>query len=143
MTLTPKREKFAQCVASGMNQSDAYREAFDTSKTQPHVVNIKASQLMAIGMVRLRVEELRKPAAEKSGITLESHLSDLQYLRDKAEEAGQLGAAITAEIARGKASGVVAPEKREHTGKGGAPIAVTAVSPDEYRRIALEIAGKT
>lgn len=31
MTLTPKQEKFAQCVADGMTQADAYRAAFDAN----------------------------------------------------------------------------------------------------------------
>ncbi len=30
--MTPKQEKFAQAVASGKNQSDAYREAYDARK---------------------------------------------------------------------------------------------------------------
>jgi len=29
MNLTPKQEKFAQCVADGMTQADAYRVAYD------------------------------------------------------------------------------------------------------------------
>ena len=32
MSLTPKQEKFAQEVASGKSQSDAYRAAFDCAR---------------------------------------------------------------------------------------------------------------
>ena len=32
MSLTPKQEKFAQEVASGKSQADAYREAYPKSK---------------------------------------------------------------------------------------------------------------
>ncbi len=47
-------------------------------------------------------------------MTLEGHLRALAELRDKAKAANQFGAAITAEIARGKASGVHI-EKSEQT----------------------------
>jgi len=142
--LTPKREKFAQCVAAGMNQSDAYRAAFDAGRMKPNVVNVKASQLMADGNVRVRVDELRKPAAEAAQITLESHLADLKALRNMAAKAEQYSAAIAAEVARGKHAGVAAAEKREHGGiAGAAPIPVTSVSPEEYRRITADVAAKT
>ena len=85
--LTPKQERFAQEVASGKSQADAYRAAFDVNVgTKPETIQI----------------------------TLESHLADLQMLRDKAMESNQLSAAISAEIARGKASGVHV-EKSEQT----------------------------
>lgn len=144
MTLTPKREKFAQAVASGMNQSDAYRVAFNVKPgSKLTSINVNASKVMSDANVALRVSELRAPAVKKVGITLESHLADLEMLRDMAKDMGQIQAAITAEVARGKHSGVSAPDKRELGGPNGTPIPVAAVSPDEYRRIALEIAAKT
>ena len=140
--LTPKREKFAQAVASGMNQSDAYREAFDAARMKASSINVKASELMADGKVRVRVEELRAPAVERVGITLESHLRDLLALRNLAAKEKQMSAAITAEVARGKAAGVHAPDKIEHTGPGGGPLQSVSLTADEFRRIALEVAGR-
>ena len=108
MSLTPQREKFAQAVASGMNQSDAYREAFKVrAGTKLSSINVNASKLMADTKVLQRVEELRAPIAKRAQITLESHLEDLQRLRNMAVKAEQFGAAITAEVARGKAAGIV------------------------------------
>lgn len=104
--LTPKQEKFAQCVASGMNQSDAYRAAFNADRMKANSINVNASKMMADAKVALRVAELRVPIVERVGITLESHLADLQDLRDRARDAEQYSAAIAAEVARGKASGV-------------------------------------
>lgn len=140
--LTPKREKFAQGVASGKNQSDAYRAAFNASGMKPATINVKASELMADGKVRGRVDELRAHAVENVGITLESHLRDLLALRNLAAKKEQMSAAITAEIARGKAAGVVAPEKREHTGAGGGAIQMAvdmSVMTDEQLRILATI----
>lgn len=127
--LTPKREKFAQAVASGLDQSAAYRRAFTVSPgSKPSSVNVNASKLMADAKVRQRVDELRAPIAEKAQITLESHLRDLLALRNLAAKEKQLAAAISAEIARGKAAGVVVDRAAlELTGKGGGPIAVGSV----------------
>lgn len=65
--LTPKQEKFAQCVADGMSQADAYREAFDVSpSTKPTTVQVNASKLMSDTNVSLRVDELRKQLSDIS-----------------------------------------------------------------------------
>jgi hypothetical protein len=62
---------------------------------------------MADPNIHSRVGVLREPIARKAMITLESHLEDLQRLRNMAVKAEQFGAAITAEVARGKAAGIV------------------------------------
>ena len=104
--LTPKQEKFAQSVASGMTQADAYRAAYSTAKSKPESIQRNAHALMQDIKVSSRVDELRKPIVEKAQITLESHLASLAALRDSAHKAGQHSAAVAAEVARGKASGV-------------------------------------
>jgi phage terminase small subunit len=105
--LTPKQEAFAHAVASGKSQSDAYRAAYKVgANTKPETVNQAASRIMADSNVTARVAELRKPIAEKAQVTLEGHLRDLMMLRNMAVKEKQIGAAITAEIARGKAAGV-------------------------------------
>lgn len=114
--LTPQKEKFAQSVASGMNQSDAYRSAYNVRKgTKLTSVNVSASQLMADPNVSQRVADLRKPIVEAAQMTLAGHLTDLFTLREAAVKTNQLGAAITAEVARGKASGLYT-EKHDITG---------------------------
>lgn len=130
MALTPKQEAFAQAVASGKSQAEAYRMAFDAKKMKPETVHKRASELMTSGEVPGRVAELRKPIAEKAQITLESHLRDLMMLRNIAVKEKQISAAISAEIARGKAAGVHV-EKSEVTGANGGPIRVVASSLDE------------
>ena len=114
--LTPKQEAFAIAVASGMTQADAYRSAYNVKpETKPEVTQVKASQLMADGKIRVRVEELKKPIIEAAGITLESHLARLEHLGKKAEDAESYTAAISAEVARGKLAQLYT-ERVEHTG---------------------------
>jgi len=57
--LTGKQRHFAQCVAGGMTQSDAYREAYDVGKnTKPATIHVKSSALMAESKIRARVDAL-------------------------------------------------------------------------------------
>lgn len=115
MALTPKQEAFAQAIVTGINQSDAYRAAYKVRPgTKSESVNVAASKLMADAKVAQRVAELRATVAKKAQITLESHLDDLMRLRNMAAKEKQYSAAINAEIARGKASGVHI-EKSEST----------------------------
>jgi len=104
--LTAKREKFCQGIVSGMSQSDAYRDAYSTKNTSTKTIWENASRLADNSKVKARIAELRQPVAEKAQITLESHLDDLMKLRNLAVQEKQVSAAISAEIARGKASGV-------------------------------------
>lgn len=115
MTLTAKQEAFAQAVVTGKTQADAYRHAFNATKMKAETIQSKACLLMADGKVRARVAELRKPVVEAAQITLAAHLSRLSDLSDKAEKEGKYSAAVAAEIARGKASGLYV-EKVEHSG---------------------------
>lgn len=65
MTLTPKQESFAQAVASGMTQADAYRSAYDASKMKPETVQKRASELMANRDVSGRVKSLRQELSDR------------------------------------------------------------------------------
>ena len=107
MALTPKQEAFAQAIVTGVSQSDAYRAAHQVRPgTKAESVNQNGSRIMTNVNVMSRVAELRLSVAKKAQITLESHLDDLMRLRNMAAKEKQYSAAIAAEIARGKASGV-------------------------------------
>ena len=102
--LTPKQEAFAIAVAFGKSQADAYRAAFNAGSMKPETIHSKASVLMRNSKVTARVATLREPAAIAAQIMLETHLDDLQSIRDYAIAEKQYGAAVSAEIARGKAA---------------------------------------
>lgn len=66
--LTSQQEKFAQEVASGKTQSDAYRVAYPASRQwQPATVHQAASRLMADSKLSARVADLQRAAAEFGG----------------------------------------------------------------------------
>jgi pectin methylesterase-like acyl-CoA thioesterase len=62
--LTAKRKAFAQAVADGQSQADAYRSAFDAGRMSPGAVWTEASLLARNPQVALRVEELKAEAEE-------------------------------------------------------------------------------
>lgn len=67
--LTDNQEKFAKCVAEGMNYSDAYRSAYNTSRMTDKSVWEKASELASNVKVKARLKELRDMAAKPTIIT--------------------------------------------------------------------------
>ena len=79
--LTAKQMHFCRCVASGMSQAEAYREAFDVTadgKTATH--REAASRLMARADIRARVDAL---VAQRERSILASSLSDRERVLSK------------------------------------------------------------
>lgn len=61
--LTDKQERFAQCIAlEGMNQSDAYRECYNTENMLEETIWSEASRLANDHKVFTRIQELREQA---------------------------------------------------------------------------------
>jgi phage terminase small subunit len=105
-SLTPKQENFCLAYLETGNASEAYRRSYDAEKMSDATVNRSAKELMDNPKITARLEVLRKPAIEAAQITLTDHLNDLKRLRDLAEADGKFSAAVSAEMARGKASGL-------------------------------------
>jgi len=77
MTLTAKQEAFAQAIASGLNQSDAYRSAYSAGKMKDNSINVNASKMASDAKVALRVATLREELANKSLWTREQSVAVL------------------------------------------------------------------
>ena len=79
--LTAKQMHFARCVASGMSQAEAYREAFDvTAEGRTATHREAASRLMARADIRARVDAL---IAQRERSILASSLSDRERVLSK------------------------------------------------------------
>ncbi len=79
MKLTAKQEKFVQELIKGKTQREAYKIAYPTSKKwKDNIVDVKASELLKNGKVKVRYDELHgkvlKRAEEKAIITAEEVL---------------------------------------------------------------------
>ena len=123
-TLTAKQEIFSLGVIAGLKPTESHLRAYP-NKMKLKTRQEASSRLMKNSKVLARINELRRPAAVEAEMTLSGHLRDLMGLRNKAVKANQYGSAVSAEIARGKASGVhVEQTKREHSGPNGQPLMV-------------------
>lgn len=86
MKITPKQEAFAQAIASGQNQSDAYRAAYKVRPgTKAESINVAASKLMSDAKVTQRVALLRKALESKGLWTREKSVLALSAIVDGGE----------------------------------------------------------
>lgn len=124
--LNTKEEAFAADVAGGMHQTDAYRKHYNVQPhTTPESVVVTASRIANRPHVAARIKEIRQPVIERLAatgqLTLETHLQELANLRDEARKSGQYGAAVKAEVARGKAVGLYIDRVETHLTTGEKP----------------------
>jgi phage terminase small subunit len=121
LKLTPKQEAFCQAYIETGNASEAYRKAYDCSKTTDRVIWVKACELLKSGKVSVRVRELaakvQKMQEEKFEITMETITRMLLEDRTLARELGQSSAAVTASKTLAQIHGLVID--RKEVGKPG------------------------
>jgi hypothetical protein len=66
--LTAKQEAFAQGLASGLSNADAYRAAYDASKMKDNSIHAEASRLAASPTISARVREILDGKAIKNSM---------------------------------------------------------------------------
>lgn len=135
MRLTSKQESFAQCVAKGMTQSDAYRAAYSTKNMSDNSIHVNASKLMSNAKVSLRVAELRKQTELRQLWTREMSVRAL-IRAYKVAEGGDNANAMTGAVRElNNMHGFNEPTKLEHTGKDGGPVKVVAMTAEDIKRV--------
>lgn len=110
--LTPKQEKFCQVYIETGNASEAYRQAYNASRTKPEVVAVKASQMLANGKVAVRIDALRALHQKRHEITVDDLVAELEEARKLAFETEKAAAAVQATMGKAKLLGLVV-EKQE------------------------------
>lgn len=106
--LTPKQEKFCQLVASGTSLKEA---AVLAGYSNANAGRAGAFLANHEPLVQNRIQELQNRGAARATLTLSKHLGNLEQLRDKAVSNNAFGAAVTAEVSRGKAAGLYIDRK--------------------------------
>lgn len=96
----PKHERFAQGLAKGQSQAEAYAEA-GYAASEPH-----ASRLASNGKVQTRVAELQERGALRTEVTLESLIREANEIQTAAKADKQHSAAIAALTAKAKLAGL-------------------------------------
>ena len=103
--LNPKQKKFAREYLKGQNATEAavkagYTKNRNAAKRQGSVL-LNHNPLLRNYLIDQEIKE-----AERDRVSMEGHLSALHDLREEARGQGQINAAITAEIHRGKVGGL-------------------------------------
>ena len=83
MALTAKQEAFAQAVAGGMTQADAYRASYECENSSDQVIHNEASLLMQNRDISVRVAELKEAIAIAA---IWTRLDSVQTLADIAKD---------------------------------------------------------
>jgi hypothetical protein len=101
MALTPKQEKFCQCIADGMTQADSYRASYNASRMSKGSVYVRASELMSDSKREDSVNALKKIAEGDRGSEVVAAVKELNSMHGYNE-----------------------PKKMELTGKDGGPMEI-------------------
>ena len=93
--LTAKQEKFCQNLLSGMNQTEAYRDAYDCDNMQIETITNNAYQLTKNSDIATRLSELRNMTATPAVLSAQEKrqiLADIARanLTDFIDENGQV-----------------------------------------------------
>jgi len=80
--LTAKQEKFCQNIVSGMNQLQAYENAYPIDNSLEKTKTENASRLAAQPKIAARIQQLNAPAIEKAQINAEEIILDLKEIKN-------------------------------------------------------------
>lgn len=108
-----RHEKFAQNLAQGQTQTEAYLNA--GYEATPDAAKAHASRLVTNGNVAARVAELQTTTAEKAEITLDSLLKEAGDIQRAAHADGQYAAANGALKLKAELSGHYVQRKEDVT----------------------------
>jgi hypothetical protein len=104
MSLTPKQHIFADGILAGLNQSDAYREAYQVDDMAPATIHNEAFKLMANPEIATSIEASRQ---HRRGWTLARILEEADRNLQGAQDDRQWASANGALAFIGKASGTI------------------------------------
>lgn len=113
--LKPREAKFVEIYAGADGTMSLKEAALEAGYPLSNAANM-GSQLTNPDLNPHVVAAIQRRRAElnaKYGTTFERHMKDLQYIRDKAIEAGAWAAAVQAEYRRGQAIGTIYVDRKE------------------------------
>jgi len=119
MRLTAKQDAFAQAIASGSTQADAYRKAYNAGGMKDGAIYREASLLLDNPKVAQRVEELRAEVARRNLWTREMSVKALAAAYKLARDQGQAGAMTGAVRELNIMHGFNEPARVDHTSSDG------------------------
>lgn len=110
--LTEAQERFVDGLLKGKTATQAYQDAYTSSRDwKKNSLWSEACKLHSNPKVAQWLRAARKAKLGSAVVTLESHITELDRLKEIAVESGNVGAAVQAENYRGRASGLYVDQR--------------------------------
>lgn len=103
--LTAQQMEFVRAILAGKTGVDAYRHAYDARDMLPSTAIAAASRLRAQANISAWLTAARHAHLGTAVLTREQHMQELESIREGCKASGNWGAALGAEVARGKVAG--------------------------------------
>lgn len=116
--MTDRQLAFARLVATGMAQTEAYRQVYGAGKSA-HAAEANASRLMSNDKVRRKIDELRWRADESAVLSRQQRLEMLSALASSAAQRDDVSAVCKAIDILNRMDGAYAPEEKKLSGSLG------------------------
>jgi len=117
MQMTPRKEAFCRYVVEIGNASEAYRRSYNAKNMKERTIWKRASELMACGMVKGRIAEIRQQLVESTKYTVQAAMEEALEAYQVAKKKGNGGAMVAATTLRAKLNGLLVD--RAEVGKPG------------------------
>lgn len=108
--LPHNQQQFVELIANGVSPQEAYRavqkEHAPGSNHKDDNISSGATRMMGYPAVRAWLRAMREAGCENGIITIQSHISELERLKNLCIENKNFGAAVRAEELRGKTAGL-------------------------------------
>jgi hypothetical protein len=132
----PRYERFAQGIAKGRTQHDAYKYAGFEPNQKAKDVRSNAGKLARKPEVAARIVELQEKQAKRIGVTVDALIEELDDMLKLAKRVKHPAAGVGAILAKGKLLGLIV-DKAEIEGTirkpARRPTAETKMSLDEWK----------
>lgn len=133
----PRHERFAQGIARGKSQHDAYCYAGYTANKKPSDTRSNAGHLARKPEIADRIAELQEKQAQRTGITVDQLLVELDKMIKLATRARHAGAGTGAIMAKARLLGLITDRVEVDAvvrKPARAPTADKQLSMDEWRQ---------
>lgn len=137
--LTVQQSEFVRHVLAGQTASDAYRNAYNTENMLDSTIWAEASRLRHNQNVAAWLAAAKMAKLGTATVTLADHLQELESLRELGKATGNIGAAVNAEVSRGKAAGHYVDKVADVTKESDLAATlkeIAAINPDIARQLA-------
>lgn len=115
--LTRKQEAFIEAYLKTRNPKTAYKQAFDVKSMSDQQCAVEGNKLLQHPKIALRLRQSHEKVIEKTGVTIESILAELEEARRMAILKENPSAMAQASLGKAKVGGLIV-EKREIGGPG-------------------------